>query len=168
VLTISAGDFRKTIKATLVGATWNVTFFDWSNETDPREHLEDWRKLAQSVWAASFKSDQLVFRFGMGGPSDLNLSPEVVKAKIGPDHFGMIARTTLPLPKGKWKLATLSDDGVRVTVNGKTLIDDWNWHTPKHDQAFCETASDENVEVVVEYFEIDGYAVLEFCLTPES
>ena len=167
-LTISAGDFRKTIKGTLVGATWNVAFFNWPKETDPREHLEDWRKLSQNVWAASLKSDKLTFRFGMGGPSDLKLSQEVVKAKIGPDHFGMIAKTTLPLPKGKWKFATLSDDGVRVMVNGKALIDDWNWHAPKRDEAVYETSSAEEVDIVVEYFEIDGYAVLEFCLTPES
>ena len=104
----------------------------------------------------------------MRGPSDLKLSPELTKAGIGPDYFGLIANTKLPLPKGKWKFATLSDDGVRVTVNGKVIIDDWAWHSPKRDEAVYETASDETIDIGVEYFEIDGYAVLEFGITPES
>jgi nitrous oxidase accessory protein NosD len=167
-LNISAGDYHKSVKGTLIGAKWNATFFNWTKEQDPREHLDEWRELAKSTGAVSLESGVLTFRFGMGGPGTLKLSPELTKAGIGPDHFGMIAKTRLPLPKGHWKISTLSDDGIRVMVNGKTMIDDWTWHTPKRSEATYEAAADQMVEIVAEYFEIDGYAVLEFNLTPES
>jgi len=167
-LNVVAGDYRRSIKGTLVDASWKVTFFNWPKETDPREQLEDWRKLAQGESAVSLETGLPAFRFGMGGPSSLKLSPELTKAKIGPDHFGMIAEAKLPLPKGRWKLSALSDDGVRVTVNGKALLDDWSWHTPKRHEAIYEASSDATIEIMVEYFEIDGYAVIEFSLKPES
>ena len=36
---------------------------------------------------------------------------------------GVIARTDLQLPKGRWRFRTLSDDGVRVLVDGKPVIE---------------------------------------------
>ncbi|HVP11562.1 MAG TPA: right-handed parallel beta-helix repeat-containing protein [Phycisphaerae bacterium] len=167
-LEVTAGHYRNSLKGVLMGATWNVTFFNWTKDVDPRENLDGWRQLARGEKAVSVKTSQLMFRFGMGGPSSLKLSPDLTGAKIGPDYFGMIAETRLPLPKGKWKFTTLSDDGVRVKVKGKPVIDDWCWHPPKRDEAVYEASSDQTIEIVVEYFEIDGYAVLEFNLTPES
>ena len=34
---------------------------------------------------------ELRFAFGMGGPSDVNISPGITAAKLAPDHFGIIA-----------------------------------------------------------------------------
>jgi hypothetical protein len=82
-----------------------------------------------------------------------------------PDHFGTIARTTLPLSKGRWKITTTSDDGVRVSVNGRPVVENWAWHGPTRDVGVFE--SDGGVaEFLVEHFEIDGYSVLEFAIEP--
>lgn len=167
-MTVSAGKFRQTVKGTLVSATWQVRFFNWAKQTDPRQNVDAWRKLAGGPRAVTVETDRLIFRYGFGGPSNLGLSDELTKAGIGPDYFGMIARTALPLPKGNWKLATLSDDGVRVTVDGKTLIDEWSWHTPKRNEAALALPEDKTVEIVVEHFEIDGYAVLDFTISPQE
>ena len=101
----------------------------------------------------------------MRGPSELGISDKVTAAKFGRDHFGMIARTRLPLAKGTWELSTLSDDGVRVSVDGKPVIENWAWHGPTRDTGKLELAADKTVEIVVEHFQIDGYAVLEFSLS---
>ena len=82
-------------------------------------------------------------------------------AKLGSDHFGMIATTRLPLSAGRWEFATLSDDGVRVTVDGHTVIENWAWHGPTRDTGTLNLAEDKTVEIRVEHFEIDGYATLE-------
>jgi hypothetical protein len=63
-------------------------------------------------------------------------------------------------------MKTLSDDGVRVTADGRSVIDNWTWHGATADKGTLEVAEDKTVEIVVEYFEIDGAAVLEFELAP--
>jgi nitrous oxidase accessory protein NosD len=165
-LRIVAGDYQKVIRATLPALSWDVSFFKWTKETDPRENLAGYRKLAEGETAVKATAEQLVFKYGSGGPSELKLSDALTKANLGGDHFGMIARTHTTLGKGKWKAATLSDDGVRVTVDGQPVIDNWTWHVPTRDEGTFEMAEPKAVEIVVEHFEIDGYAVLDFDLTP--
>ena len=84
------------------------------------------------------------------------------------NHFGMIARTRLPLKKGDWEFTTFSDDGVRVSVDGKPVIENWAWHGPTRDTGKLTLSTDKTVEIVVEHFQIDGYAVLEFSLAPAA
>ena len=98
----------------------------------------------------------------------LGVSDKVTAAKFGRDHFGMIARTRLPLTKGTWELGTLSDDGVRVSVDEKLVIENWAWHGPTSDTAKLTLPADKTVEIVVEHFQIDGYAVLEFSLSRQA
>ena len=98
--------------------------------------------------AAVTEAEQIDFTWGNGGPKDA-LS----------DHFAMRAVTKATLPAGYCKLTTLSDDGVRVLVDGKVVLEDWTWHGPTEKTATVQVEAGEH-EIVVEHFEIDGYAVL--------
>jgi mannan endo-1,4-beta-mannosidase len=98
----------------------------------------------------------------------MGISDKVTAAKIGGDHFGMIARTRLPLTKGMWEFVTTSDDGVRVTVDGKAVVENWAWHGPTRNSGTLALEADKTVEIVVEHFQIDGFAVLEFSLAPQA
>jgi hypothetical protein len=73
-----------------------------------------------------------------------------------------VARTRLALPAGRWKLTTLSDDGVRVRVNGATIIENWTHHGPTTDTGIFEQSAASETEIEVEYFQLDGHAVLRF------
>ena len=161
----AAGKQLAEMKGTLLAAKWQATFFKWPAEVDPRKNLEAYRKLAESPSAVSAQLDELSLQYGMRGPSELGISEKVTSAGFGRDHFGMIARARLPLTKGTWELNTLSDDGVRVRVDDKVLIENWTWHGPTRDSATLDLATDKVVEIVVEHFQIDGYAVLEFSLS---
>lgn len=163
-LKITSGDFHQEISGTMLAAEWDATFFKWTKDVDPREKLEPWRKLADG--GVKVKLSSLLLRYGMGGPGDLHLSKEVDAANLGRDYFGMIAKGKLRLPKGKWQFKTTSDDGVRVTVDGKPVIENWTWHGPTRNEGVLEMAQDKDVQVVVEHFEIDGYATLEFEIEP--
>ena len=57
-----------------------------------------------------------------------------------------------------------SDDGVRVSVDDKPVIENWAWHGPMRDTGKLQLPADKTVEIAVEHFQIDGYAVLEFSL----
>jgi hypothetical protein len=162
---VAQGSFRQDLQGSIVDAQWDVTVFSWPREVDPREHLEEWRRLASGPGAMHARASRLEFRYGGGGPSQVGLSDEITAAGIPGDHFGTIARTTLPLPKGRWKITTTSDDGVRVSVNGKPVIENWTWHAPARDEGDFESDGGP-AEVVVEHFEIDGYSVLEFSIEP--
>jgi len=94
------------------------------------------------------------------GPWD-HQSPLIRLVQDNGDYFGMIAKTRLPLSAGKWEFAALSDDGIRLTVDGRAIIDNWTWHGPTPDTATFELQTAKTVEITVEHFEIDGYAVLE-------
>jgi hypothetical protein len=91
----------------------------------------------------------------------------VVPAVAAPvDHFGTLACARLPLPVGRWRLQTLSDDGVRVRIDGATVLENWTWHGPTRDEALFEIERPRDVLVEVEHFELDGDAILEVRLQP--
>ncbi len=164
----AAGKTLAEMKGTLLATEWQTTFFRWPTNIDPRHDLAGYRQLAQGPTAVAAQIEELSLRYGMRGPSELGISDKVTAAKFGRIHFGMIARARLPLAKGTWEITTLSDDGVRVTVDGKPVIENWAWHGPTRDSGTIDLAADQTVEIVVEHFQIDGYAVLEFSLSPQG
>ena len=162
---IRAKNYDGTVAGTLIATTWHVTFFKWGEQADPRKDLAAWRKLANADHAIHADVQQLSFKYGFGGPSEQNISPELTAAALGGDHFGMIAHTRVPLPAGTWRFATLSDDGVRVRVDGQTVIDNWTWHGPTRNTGTIDLAEHRTVDITVEHFEIDGFAVLDLQIT---
>ncbi|HQI28468.1 MAG TPA: PA14 domain-containing protein, partial [Sedimentisphaerales bacterium] len=116
----------------------------------------------------SGQSRQLTLQYAWGGPSEQNLSEAITTAKLGGDHFGMIAKTHLLLSAGTWEFTTLSDDGVRVLVDGKPVIENWAWHGPTRDVGQLTLTDDKTIQIVVEHFEIDGYSVLELGISRKS
>jgi parallel beta-helix repeat protein len=161
VMRVKTGDFEEEIHGTLSSAVWDATFFKWTKDVDPRKDIQAWRELAQGKSAVSTKVKHLVFSYGWASPSEQELSKPVTTAKLGGDYFGMIAKTHVPLSAGTWEFATLSDDGIRLTVDGKVIIDNWTWHGPTRNTGTFTLRKNKTVEIGVEHFEIDGYAVLE-------
>lgn len=167
--TIAAGGKKQRVSGVLVGATWDLKAFSWTDATDPRapEKLEAWRALAAGEGAISAKVDAIRFDYGGGGPRDQAWGKPFGEKAPGPDRFGSIATAKIAFPKGKWKFTTLSDDGVRVTANGKAVLENWTWHAPTRNEGVLELAADTEVEVVVEHFEIDGFSTLQLEIAPQ-
>ncbi len=161
---VVAGGFEKELSGTIIAAEWQVRFFPW--KVDPREDLVTWRKLAEGPEAQHAVVSKIDFPFGMGGPRDLKLSDAINRSGPGGNHFGLVAQTTLRLPKGRWRFRTNSDDGVRVLVNGKPVIENWTWHVPTINDGVFEQMTEGEVPIVVEYFEIDGFATLRLDIDP--
>jgi len=176
-LSTSIGDFADSVSGTLVNAVWTTTFFPWT--ADPRTDEAGWRKEAGSERAITCELPTLRLPFGGGGPSELKIDDAVTKADLPKDRFGVLAKTVIPLKPGSYTISTRSDDGIRVQirrgaglVGGEgtvtTVIDDWTWHAPKgHTGSFEVGGAGEAVGIEVEYFELDGFAVLELELTPK-
>ncbi len=111
---------HEVLEGVIVGAEWTLTAFPWDEAADPRTNLEAWRALAKGDKAVTTKVTSLRFPYAGGGPRDQASLPRQFRDKApGSNHFGTVATTTFTLPKGKWTFRTTSDDGVRVSVNGR-------------------------------------------------
>lgn len=161
---LAADGFERTLTGTIIATEWTARFFPWT--TDPRENLEGWRAQAHADKAIEAIVPALSFNYGGGGPRDQASLAEVKNAAPGPDRFGMIATTSVRLTPGRWRVRTLSDDGVRVLVDGKPVIENWTWHAPTKDTGAFTVEGPEPVEILVEHFEIDGAAALVLALEP--
>jgi len=144
---------RFPIGGNLLNARWRIRHWRW--EKDPREDAAAWAALLATPPLADRTADGLDCNWQGGAPAE----------GVPADHFATRAETTLPLPAGRWEITTTSDDGVRVLVDGKVVQEDWTWHGPKENRTVVELEAGEH-EIVVEHFEIDGWAVLHFDVRP--
>jgi hypothetical protein len=89
------------------------------------------------------------FNWGEGSPD----------ASIGADTFSV--RWTGQV-RSKYSEAytfhTVSDDGVRLWVNGQLLIDHWTDHAPTEDTGTISLTADQNYDLKLEYYERGGGA----------
>jgi len=165
--TISLGpNLSYPIAGTVIATRWDATFFSWNPASDPREQPAQWRALASAPEAVGVSLANLKLNFAMGGPKDQPWAARDRNKMPAADRFGMIATSKLVLPKGRWRVSTLSDDGVRVLIAGKPVIENWTWHAPTRNVGEFDQSETHEVEITVEYFEIDGYAVIELDLSP--
>lgn len=151
--TVRVGDdWSRTISGRFISTTWNARCWAWQN--DPLVDLDAWRAEAEGVQVTAI--DRLDLPFGNSGPSRVNHALTVSER----DRFAVIAETEIALPEGTWKLSTLSDDGIRVFVNGEVVLERWDIHGPTPDEAVFEVTDDTPTRIKLEYFENDGYATL--------
>ncbi|MBL8801409.1 MAG: right-handed parallel beta-helix repeat-containing protein [Planctomycetes bacterium] len=149
-----SGEARPTPRAAgglLAGCGWDVAWASWRDGADPRAGgAKAWREFVDANAALRAKVDTLTDPWG--GRSE-------ARAAVGETRMGLIATARVQLPAGRYVLRAVSDDGVRVRVDGKRVLENWTWHTETADEATLELGAGEHV-VEVDYFQYDGGAVL--------
>ena len=102
--------------------------------------------------ATVLRTDRSIdFNWGTGGPA----------AGIGGDTFS--ARWTaqvLAQQTQEYTFYTLSDDGVRLWVNGQQIINNWTAHAPKENVGRIRLEAGKKYDLKLEYFERSAGAVL--------
>lgn len=153
----------------LLAAEWRVVFFP--SAVDPRQDPEHWRDGATGGDSIVVETTAIDFRFGHEGPSSLKpggVNDDILAASSLPkDGFGTIATTSVEFPPGTYTLRVTSDDGVRVLVDGEVVLEDWTWHAPRESTAELVFTETRTVELRVEHFELDGFAVLSLRIDAE-
>ncbi|NQT89040.1 hypothetical protein HQ560_19885, partial [bacterium] len=87
------------------------------------------------------------FNWGTGSPDPA----------VGVDTFSVRwTGAALPLYSETYTFWTLSDDGVRLWVDGQLLIDNWTNHGPAEDSHSIDLAAGQAVDVRMEYYESGG------------
>jgi alpha-L-fucosidase len=71
--------------------------------------------------------------------------------------FAVVATGRVSLAAGTYTLRTISDDGVRVWIDGRLAIDDWTPHESAVDVAALAGGVH---DVRLEYYQVDGWTEL--------
>jgi YVTN family beta-propeller protein len=97
------------------------------------------------------RTEAVSFDWGTGSPG----------AGIGSDSFSVRWTGQVSAPTtGSYVLQTISDDGVRLWVNGNRLINNWSDHAATTNNAPAVTlVAGQRYDVVLEYYEKSGGAV---------
>ena len=123
---------------------WTLKFFDISAAKEPA--APDMTAIATHQPILEAKSDRIDY-----------LSGRAIADGLPNDHLAMTGAGTVELPNGQFVLRTISDDGVRVWIDGKLVIDRWDVHESIVDEAPISAGKH---QLRVEYFERTGWAEL--------
>ena len=125
---------------------WDVRFYRWPDTT------------AKSLTPAAF--DALVH----GNPLLSRREPRLDYMWYRPTirdlpqaRFAISASTTITLPAGEYTLRTISDDAIRVWVDGALVIDNWTPHESAVDSARLTGGRH---ALRVQYAQVDGWSEL--------
>lgn len=122
---------------------WTTRFFAWSDSSgDPRRAPEAMTVLTRGAPILTTQLPRLDYEGYRALP---NLPRE---------NFALEATGSVDLGPGEYTLRTLSDDGVRVWVDGALVIDDWKPHETSLDFA---PLSGGHHEIRVQYYQGDGW-----------
>ena len=81
------------------------------------------------------------------------------------DRFAIVAEGTVDLPKGDYTVQVISDDGVRVWVDGELVLDAWAPHGSQVDEV---TITGGRRRLKLEYYEIGGWSEIRFDIQPRG
>ena len=87
---------------------------------------------------------------------------------LGSEHYSIRWTGEGSAPRaGRYQVVTNADDGIRVRVDGRLVIDDWHDHAPTVDTARLELAAGKHA-IVVEYYQGTLGAVAQLGFGPET
>jgi hypothetical protein len=94
---------------------------------------------------------------------DFNLAPgHPPAAGLPSTHYSVRWTGQVQAPNsGTYTFSTLSDDGIRVTVDGKTIINDWSDHSARQDNGSINLTGGQKYSIEVDYYQDGGSAVAE-------
>ena len=97
-------------------------------------------------------SEAVDFDWGTSGPG----------GGVGSDNFSVRwSGSVVPTTSGSWLFQTVSDDGVRLWVNGALVIDNWTLHGPTTNTAAAiNLTAGQKVALRLEFFEKTGGATI--------
>ncbi|MBI5433863.1 MAG: hypothetical protein HZA52_13610 [Planctomycetes bacterium] len=132
-------------------ASWDARWFSWAQGPDPRGRADarlGWRALAENPLERRFVGAWRT-PFGDGARP----------ASFPSERLGLVARSTLELEPGRYRVAITSDDGVALRVDGNVVVENWTWHAATLDRAEFTLGGGTHA-FELEYFQVDGPSAL--------
>lgn len=137
---------------------WTVQFYRWSKPASPAEHAGPDEAALRAIFESQPLKTIKVDRLDFAGSS--------FAADLPNNHVATIADGTFTAPVGDYAIELTTDDGARVWLDGKPLIEDaWHYQGPTLYRRQAHLGAGEH-RIRVEHFQIDGYAALRLDLKP--
>jgi nitrous oxidase accessory protein NosD len=127
---------------------WRIKFFEYSEASDPVKQPAAFARLFAGTPKKEVTRDRLDY-----------ISGRSIEDDVARDRFALVAEGVADLPSGDYTVSVISDDGVRVWVDGEEVIDAWTPHESRIDRASIRGG---RRKLKVEYYEIGGFAELRF------
>lgn len=121
---------------------------------EPGLHAEYFTNMDLAGTPVVTRIDKTIdFDWGDNGPDSL----------IGKNNYSVRWTGKLvPAEGGEYFLTTKSDDGVRLWLDGKELINDWNDHATLTDRARVTLKAARQYDLRIEYYQHAGGAIMQF------
>ena len=103
---------------------WATRFFSWTDSTEIAKSPEVFSRMAGAAPLLTRELSRLDLQW---------YRPRMPELPI--EHWGLEATTIVDLPPGSYRIRTISDDGIRVWVDGKLVIERWSTHESTVDEA---------------------------------
>jgi hypothetical protein len=132
---------------------WTASFYTWPDSAeDPRQNPNAFELLRRSTPLLSSHPSRLDFEGYRALPG------------LPRENFALDATGWVDLPAGEYTLRTISDDAVRVWVDGVLAIDNWKPHESAVDLAPLKGGRH---ALRVEYYQSDGWYELRLDIVRE-
>ena len=128
---------------------WKTQFFNYPEGGNPAPE----EAVLKGAPVAEKNAGELYFAW-WGSPA------EGVQA----DHFATRSSTEFDIAPDQYVIELTSDDGVRLYVDGKLVIDNWDVHEPETDEVTLSLGGHHRIEI--EHFDAGGFATLDFRIRP--
>lgn len=139
---------------------WDVKIFPWSKSVNPAEPhaVPDPAALATALAGAPVATAKLK---SLGFATAGSFLPGAPR-----DHFATLANGEFTIPEGDYLLDVTTDDGIRVYLDDRLVLESWQYQGPTPYAARVHLGGHHRIRV--EHFEIDGYSALQVRLKPAS
>jgi parallel beta-helix repeat protein len=123
---------------------WSVRFYAWGDGApDPRSNADAFDALVRAAPLLTIRVPRLDYE-GSRTPAP----------GVPAERFAIEAAGAVDLAPGTYTLRTISDDCIRVWVDGILAIDDWSPHESAVDFAVVRGG---HHEILVHYYQVDGW-----------
>lgn len=146
--------WRFTWRRFVAPVAWTVRVAAWDSASDPRAGPEPMRaRLAAAIplEAQPRRLDWMWYRPRIAG--------------VPAERFALSAEGDVVLPEGEFDLVAISDDGIRVWVDDRLAIDNWQAHESVVDRAPITPGRH---RLRVEYYQVDGWVELRVEVRPRE
>ena len=133
-------------------ADWTLNFFEYAESADPVKAPTEFARALAGKPIRTLKAERIDY-----------LSGGSLEEGLPRDRFAIVAEGTVDLPKGDYTVQVISDDGVRVWVDGELVLDAWAPHGSQVDEV---TITGGRRRLKLEYYEIGGWSEMRFDIQP--
>jgi parallel beta-helix repeat protein len=127
---------------------WTIRFFAYDDETNPVSQRAGFARLVSGPPIKTISANRLDY-----------VSGGAIEDGVPRDRFAFVAEGATTLPPGDYTLQVISDEGVRVWMDGAMILDEWAPHESMVSRVPLRGGAR---RFKVEYYETTGFAELRF------